>query len=254
MSDENMSLWNQVERTDSNFTKKGNKGGYKFTSVNPQYTIKKATALWGSCGEGWEIHSEGHPVEAAEGNKVWIEKVTIKYPGPASGEMCEVSQYGVSMFAYMTKGENGYLKVDEEAPKKALTNGISKTLSLLGFSADLWLEYYDDPSYVASVQRDIEAEKRATQSENRLLRFKNTLEQTGAEGVEDEEYLCRFWSKGEYGAADVGENEDALTAVLQGQSAVTSGKDREKVPVAKQLEAARKYIAENKQKGASDGN
>ena len=247
MSKENLSLWSQVEKTPSEQTSKAKKGGFSFTSANAQYLIKRATELWGACGEGWEVHHKGQIVEASETEKVWVEEVTIKYPGPASGEMCSVTQYGVAKFCYMTNGANGYFKVDEEAPKKAYTNGISKTLSLLGFSADLWFGLYDNPSYIQSVDRMFEKKRLSEDFENKIDRLKKFLTQTGAINTKDEEMLCRLWSNGEVGSEDAYNDEAALDKVLQGQTRITKGSsDSEGIPLFKQMEAAREFAKGNK--------
>lgn len=56
--------------------------------------------------------------------------------------------YGATPYMYKTK--HG-IKCDGEAQKKSLTDAIKKALSMLGFSADVWLGMYDRPEYVAEV-------------------------------------------------------------------------------------------------------
>ncbi|WP_049053824.1 hypothetical protein [Klebsiella aerogenes] len=46
----------------------------------------------------------------------------------------------------MFKTKHG-IKCDGEAQKKSLTDALKKALSLLGFSADVWLGLYDTPEY-----------------------------------------------------------------------------------------------------------
>ncbi|OOL08835.1 hypothetical protein BXQ27_34365, partial [Klebsiella aerogenes] len=55
-----------------------------------------------------------------------------------------VIAYGAT--PYMFKTKNG-IKCDGEAQKKSLTDALKKALSLLGFSADVWLGLYDTPEY-----------------------------------------------------------------------------------------------------------
>ena len=45
---DNLKLWNAVEKTDPNHTKKANVKGNKITSIKPQYQILQATKQWGS--------------------------------------------------------------------------------------------------------------------------------------------------------------------------------------------------------------
>src|SRR5210317_918145 len=53
MSNENLSLWNRHKKTDPRFATKVEYGGFKYTSMNPQELIHKATEEWGPCGTGW---------------------------------------------------------------------------------------------------------------------------------------------------------------------------------------------------------
>ena len=52
---------------------------------------------------------------------------------------------------------------EDEAPKKSLTDALKKCLSMLGFSADIYMGMYDDPSYVEAVTQkaNLEAEEEA---------------------------------------------------------------------------------------------
>src|SRR5207249_9372453 len=86
-----------------------------------------------------------------------IHKVRIKLWYVLDGKRGEVTHYGQTQFA----GRNKYgLFTDEEAPKKSLTDAMSKALSMLGFGADIHLGLYDDNKYVSSLRRQF-AEKAA---------------------------------------------------------------------------------------------
>ena len=43
---------------------------------------------------------------------------------------------------------------DEEAPKKSITDAMTKCLSLLGFAAEIHLGLYDDNKYASDRQRE----------------------------------------------------------------------------------------------------
>ena len=46
------------------------------------------------------------------------------------------------------------LKIDDEAPKKAMTDAMTKAFSHLGMSADVFLGMFDDSKYVESLKKE----------------------------------------------------------------------------------------------------
>lgn len=53
MSDQNMQIWNRVEKTDIRFTKKAKVNGQDITSLSGTAMAMKATELFGPVGIGW---------------------------------------------------------------------------------------------------------------------------------------------------------------------------------------------------------
>lgn len=153
---EPLGIWNQVQTTDPKFTKEFKKGGgFKGTSINAQYNIKRATEVFGPNGMGWgvdvltEEYMQGHPHTNPEGEVVCYEmihilRVSVWYM--VDGVKYNTSpQYGQTTFV----GSNKYgTFTDEEAPKKTMTDATNKCLALLGFGADIFLGMYDDNKYV----------------------------------------------------------------------------------------------------------
>jgi len=127
---ENTILWDSVCQTDPSQTKHINvRGG--FTAIDAYSQIKKATGVWGSVGEGWG----------------W----TLDPPVIHNGIF-------VVLIHFWYKGDNGFdvlgcSKMDADAPKKALTDGLTKALSYLGFNADVFLGKFDDNKYVAEMKK-----------------------------------------------------------------------------------------------------
>ena len=73
MSD-NTRIWDQVNTTDPDATKKyTGAGGFKGTAIRPTYLMRKATEIFGPCGEGWgwnvleDRFDEGADGEGREG-------------------------------------------------------------------------------------------------------------------------------------------------------------------------------------------
>ena len=138
---ENLKVWNAVEKTDPKYTKAFSKaGGFSGTAINATYLIRKATELWGPIGGAWgpEVEDERY-VEGAEGTIVHVLRIKLRHP---TGWL---HSYGQTTF--VGKNKHGMF-TDEEAPKKSLTDAISKGLSMLGFSADVFLGLYDNNKYV----------------------------------------------------------------------------------------------------------
>ena len=84
-----------------------------------------------------------------------------------------VEHFGQTTF--VGKNKNGYF-TDEEAPKKSLTDAIGKALSMLGFSADVYLGLFDDNKYV----NDRKAEVAKAGAAKPEIKAKMTAEQVEA--------------------------------------------------------------------------
>jgi len=177
----NLKIWNAVEATDPKYTKQFNRGGgFKGTATNATYLAKKATQQFGPLGLGWgwnvidEKYQPGH-------DKDVIHVVRIKLWYVLDGQRGEIEHFGQTQF--VGKNKNGHF-TDEEAPKKSLTDAISKCLSGLGFAADIHLGLYDDNRYVNDLKRDFrdgdEFEDRSADNDNRRDDRRN--EQQGGDG------------------------------------------------------------------------
>jgi hypothetical protein len=177
MSDKNMQIWNQVEKTDTRFTKKAKVNGQDITSLSGTAMVMKATELFGPVGIGWgwkiieERFDEGHEIYIGEGDKrscIGREightlKIALWFT--QDGQRGEIEQYGCTRYQYKTSYG---MTTDGEAPKKSLTDAIKKSLSMLGFSADVFLGMFDDKDYVNALEDEQaieQAEDRAAEEE-----------------------------------------------------------------------------------------
>jgi len=147
MTDKNLELWNSVEKTDPKYTKKVT-FGRGFTSIDPMYQIMKATAALGPVGRGWAYTVEHSTLEAG-------------------GCLMAVADVSISLFDGTTYGPvrgldfilNNKGKLDEDAPKKAMTDALTKALSHLGIGADVFLGKFDDNRYVAAMEKEFSQPK-----------------------------------------------------------------------------------------------
>jgi hypothetical protein len=135
---ENMRVWNAVCRTDPKHTKRVNQRG-GFTAIDAQYQIMEATRLFGPVGEGW-----GYVVgEFQIAGPLIIVPVTL-WHGKRE------NTFGPILGCAEISGQ----RPDRDAPKKAITDAITKGLSQLGFNADVFLGLFDDNKYVAEMTRE----------------------------------------------------------------------------------------------------
>lgn len=129
----NMQLWNRVHSTNPEYTKKTNNGRYDFTSVDPQYQLRNATAVWGPYGDRWGLRNlEFKPL----GDGFLMLEACFFYPNAEGGEV----EFEIAV--------DGKLKAGDDVCKKLITAARSKALSWLGFNADVFMGEFDDLQYV----------------------------------------------------------------------------------------------------------
>lgn len=143
----NLALWDSVSKTDPAHTKKVNQRG-GFTAIDAHYQVQQATKAFGPVGIGWGYEVQHGTIEAgsilfASADVIVWHKNRDQAYGPVRGLAAVLNQKG---------------RVDEDAPKKALTDALTKALSHLGFSADVFLGKFDDNRYVQQVAQEIAQE------------------------------------------------------------------------------------------------
>ncbi len=154
---ENLSLWNQVEKTDTKSTKSVS-FGRKFTAIDAIYQIKKASEMFGTMGVGFGVRNEKWDFKDVGSHEVlfyfadfwyiWLDKEGV-IPMVSSIELIDKKK-----------------KFDDEACKKTQTDALTKVLSKLGFNADVFMGKFDDNKYVMELKKE-EAEKEAEEKANK---------------------------------------------------------------------------------------
>ena len=143
---DNMKLWQSVETTDPNFTKKVNQRG-GFTAISAQYQLRTATETFGPFGTGWGVKDERIEKWEDVGLAVytgilWYIPAEFKKGIPVIKE--EPSEFPIhSSIKYHSNG-----RVDDDFMKKVATDALTKGLSKLGFNADVFMGKFDDNKYV----------------------------------------------------------------------------------------------------------
>lgn len=161
-----MYVWSRVETTDPDMTERVNFGAFKFTTIDAQYQIKRATELFGPCGLGWGIRNQT------------FDMLAIDPADPHYNLLCFTAQLW-----YVIEGEegcvdiaadielfentkNGWKRVSDPM-KKVRTDALTKGFSWLGFSADVFMGRFDDAKYVQRLQQEKRAEQMQKERQQR---------------------------------------------------------------------------------------
>jgi hypothetical protein len=153
MESSNTIIWDKLKETDPSRTKDFFKG-YKGTSVNPNYIYEKLTTVFGPCGIGWgfEIVQDRY-VKGYEHEQTHDIRIHLWYK--SGGVQSEpIAGYGCT--AYVYKDKNGW-HTDEDAPKKSLTDALTKASQFMGMCADIFGGLWDDNKYVTQLKEKFES-------------------------------------------------------------------------------------------------
>ena len=139
----NMEIWNALNKTNPDFTKKFNKfGGKELTTIDSQYQIQMMTDLFGPVGKGWKYNVEYKYLDGLVFAEVCVQYYQ-DHKWYEYGPVCSVQN--------LSKKNGG---LDDEAPKKAMTDAMTKAFSHLGMSADVFLGKFDDSKYVEDLKKE----------------------------------------------------------------------------------------------------
>ncbi|WP_432263207.1 hypothetical protein [Cupriavidus sp. TMH.W2] len=155
------SVWDKVFNTDPAYTKDFKvRGGFSGTAITPIYLAMKATKIFGPMGIGWGVEIlqedflDGAPLGWDPNGNFWgreqIHRLRVRLWYKLKNDKGEIEKGEIEHFGQTTfvgKTRDGIF-TDEEAPKKSLTDGMSKCLSLLGFGADVHMNLFSDVKYM----------------------------------------------------------------------------------------------------------
>ena len=135
----NMDIWNNLCASDPKYLKKISFGARSFTAIDPQYQVMKMTEQFGPVGEGWGWHSTTEIVNVSNGDSAVLAHVTVWHGSPSNSFGAFT---GCRKFFDAVKG-----RMAEDAPKMAVTDGLTKALSHIGCDADVFLGKMDGNKY-----------------------------------------------------------------------------------------------------------
>ena len=135
----NMAIWNKLAKSDPKYLKKVSFGSRSFTAIDPQYQVMKMTEQFGPVGDGWGWHNTTEVVNLANGDSAVLAHVTVWHGTPSNSFGAFT---GCRKFFDAAKG-----RMAEDAPKMAVTDGLTKALSHVGCDADVFLGKMDGNKY-----------------------------------------------------------------------------------------------------------
>lgn len=172
----NLKLWDEVEKTNPEYTKKANVKGNNITSIAPQYQIKQATEQFGAYGRKWGFRTMDFDYTLANIGMLTF-TATFYYP---SGEFPIVNS--VQLYK-----DGAKTKIDDDFAKKVETDTLTKALSKLGFNADIFLGKFDDIKYVAEMKKEfspVVAKKQPAKKTLTIEDFNKCLESTNVKQIQ----------------------------------------------------------------------
>ncbi len=148
MSDinENMALWDRVCVTDPRAVKPITGKQYNGNSPKPYWIVQRLTEEFGPCGKGWGFTILNERMERLSETDV-LHVAVVRFWYVSEGTRCELEQIGQTKATYMSSKDK--LVVDEDAPKKSVTDALVKCASYIGFAGDIFSGRWDDSKYVA---------------------------------------------------------------------------------------------------------
>lgn len=149
----NTELWDRVCTTDPSQVKKITGKQYTGNSPKPYWIVQRLTEEFGPCGIGWGFSIVGERIERfGETDSLHIATVRLWYV--LDGTRGEVEQIGQTKCSYVS-GQGKFI-LDEDAPKKSVTDALVKCASYIGFAGDIFSGRWDDSKYVAEAKRHYE--------------------------------------------------------------------------------------------------
>lgn len=152
----NTELWQRAFKTNPDAVKPITGKDYGGNSPKPYYIVQRLTEEFGPCGIGWGfsvVHERFERFSDTETLHVALIDFWYELEGKRGG----FQQMGQTRASYVTSSQK--FKVDEDAPKKSVTDALVKCASYLGFAGDIFSGRWDDSKYVAELKREFNQER-----------------------------------------------------------------------------------------------
>jgi len=148
---ENKALWDRVFVTDPRAVRPISGKDYQGNSPKPYWIVERLTDEFGPCGIGWGFTVLSDRFERfSETDSLHVAIIRFWYI--LDGKRGEIEQLGQTKASYTTS--KGQHKIDEDAPKKSVTDALVKCASYIGFAGDIFSGRWDDSRYVAEARAE----------------------------------------------------------------------------------------------------
>jgi hypothetical protein len=199
----NRDLWDRVSKTDPRAVKPITGKQYSGNSPKPYYIVERLTEEFGPCGLGWGFTVENERFERfSDTDSLHVALVEFWYVNKDQ-QVGRFQQMGQTKASYMSGA--GKFILDEDAPKKSVTDALVKCASYLGFAGDIFSGRWDDSKYVADLKKEF-AEPKATSLapaleasiEAERKKRVDALDELALDIIdrwkmEDREAVCKLW-------------------------------------------------------------
>lgn len=173
----NKALWERVCVTDPAAVKPITGKQYNGNSPKPYWIVERLTDEFGPCGIGWGFQIINERFERfSDTDSLHVAVVRLWYV--QDGKRGELEQIGQTKASYVTS--KGSFALDEDAPKKSVTDALVKCASYLGFAGDIFSGRWDDSKYVAEARAEWEGRKREADPQRRAWLDARKAEIAGA--------------------------------------------------------------------------
>ena len=150
----NKELWQRAFMTDPRAVKPITGKQYSGNSPKPYWIVERLTDEFGPCGIGWGFTILSERMERLTPSDV-LHVAVVRFWYVLGDKRGEFEQIGQTKAVY-EKSKGGFM-VDEDAPKKSVTDALVKCASYLGFAGDIFSGMWDDSKYVQQAGREWDA-------------------------------------------------------------------------------------------------
>jgi hypothetical protein len=142
---DNKDLWKRAFTTDPRAVKPITGKQYRGNSPKPYWIVERMTDEFGPCGIGWGFTILNERMERLTETDI-LHVAVVRFWYVLEDKRGEFEQIGQTRAVYKTK--DGHMMIDEDAPKKSVTDAMVKCASYLGFAGDIFSGMWDDSKYV----------------------------------------------------------------------------------------------------------
>jgi hypothetical protein len=182
----NLALWERVCVTDPRAVKPITGKQYSGNSPKPYWIVQRLTEEFGPCGKGWGFTILNERMERLTETDI-LHVAVVRFWYVSEGARCELEQIGQTKAAYKTG--KGTMLVDEDAPKKSVTDALVKCASYIGFAGDIFSGRWDDSKYIAWAREQYEEAPTKPEPVAKSFRSSSTMGELEGLPADQQEYI-----------------------------------------------------------------